>query len=198
MLFLVPKTAACEIKYAGAEKKQKNEDTESMVKIAKFEKVSMKRFVADWTDTFGGDSAQAEQIYQKIMLPKRATRGSAGYDFYSPLAFTLQPGETIKIPTGVRASMHEDYVLMIFPRSGLGFKYRLQLNNTVGVIDSDYYYSDNEGHIFIKLTNDSKEGKVLEVTEGNGVAQGIFLPFGITEDDDATQIRNGGFGSTTK
>ncbi len=177
--------------------RKEKEDTDSMVKIAKFEKVSMKQFVADWTDTFGGKSEEAEQIYHTIMLPKRATIGSAGYDFYSPVAFTLHPGETIKIPTGIRASMQEEYVLMIFPRSGLGFKYRLQLNNTVGIIDSDYYYSDNEGHIFIKLTNDSKEDKVLTVAEGNGVAQGIFLPFGITTDDDAMKIRNGGFGSTT-
>ena len=87
---------------------------------------------------------------------------------------------------------------MCFPRSGLGFKFRLQLNNTVGIIDSDYYYSDNEGHIFIKLTNDSNEGKTMQLAKGNGFAQGIFLPFGITEDDGVTEVRNGGFGSTTK
>ena len=169
-----------------------------MERIAKFEKVSRERFVADWLDTFAGDEVAASRIYETIKLPKRATKGSAGYDFYSPLTFTLQPGETIKIPTGIRSSMREDYVLMVFPRSGLGFKYRLQLNNTVGIIDSDYFYSDNEGHIFIKLTNDSNEGKVLEVAEGTGFAQGIFLQFGITEDDEVTEIRNGGMGSTTK
>ena len=168
-----------------------------MNRIAKFEKVSLDRFVTDWLDTFPGYMGEAEKVYAALKLPKRATKGSAGYDFYSPLSFSLKPGETIKIPTGIRASMAEDYVLMCFPRSGLGFKYRLQLNNTVGIIDSDYYYSDNEGHIFIKLTNDSNEGKVLELEAGNGFAQGIFLPFGITEDDDADGIRNGGFGSTT-
>lgn len=169
-----------------------------MNRIAKFEKVSQNRFVADWIDTFGGAEAEAVQVYETLELPKRATKGSAGYDFYSPLSFVLQPGETIKIPTGIRALMQEDYVLMVFPRSGLGFKFRLQLNNTVGIIDSDYYYSDNEGHIFIKLTNDSNEGKVLELAAGSGFAQGIFLPFGITEDDEVTEVRNGGFGSTTK
>lgn len=169
-----------------------------MEKVAKFEKVSRERFVADWMDTFGGSEAEAKTVYEKLKLPKRATKGSAGYDFYSPLDFTLKPGETIKIPTGIRVSMREDYVLAVFPRSGLGFKYRLQLNNTVGIIDSDYYYSDNEGHIFIKLTNDSNEGKVLALAAGEGFAQGIFLQFGITEDDDVTEIRNGGFGSTTK
>ena len=169
-----------------------------MERIARFEKVSETRFVADWLDTFGGEEVQAKQVYESIKLPKRATKGSAGYDFYSPLAFTLKPGESIKIPTGIRAYMREDYVLTIFPRSGLGFKFRLQLNNTVGIIDSDYYYSDNEGHIFIKLTNDSNEGKVLELAAGTGFAQGIFLPFGITEDDEVSEVRNGGFGSTTK
>jgi dUTP pyrophosphatase len=91
-----------------------------------------------------------------------------------------------------------NWVLMCFPRSGLGFKFRLQLNNTVGIIDSDYYYSDNEGHIFLKITNDTNEFKTVEVKAGDGFAQGIFVPFGITEDDDANGIRNGGFGSTTK
>ena len=159
-----------------------------MEKIAKFEKVSQERFVADWLDTFGGEEAAIVQVYENLKLPKRATKGSAGYDFYSPLTFTLKPGETIKIPTGIRSYMREDYVLMVFPRSGLGFKFRLQLNNTVGIIDSDYYYSDNEGHIFIKLTNDSNEGKVLVQEAGQGLAQGIFLPFGITEDDEVTEI----------
>lgn len=169
-----------------------------MERVAKFEKVSRKQFVTDWTDTFGTDVKEAERIYETILLPKRATKGSAGYDFYSPLDITLHPGETIKIPTGIRASMREDYVLMIFPRSGLGFKYRLQLNNTVGIIDSDYYGSDNEGHIFIKITNDSNEDKVLNLAAGGGFAQGIFLPFGITEEDEVTEIRNGGFGSTSR
>ncbi len=169
-----------------------------MDRIARFEKVSRERFLADWIDTFGGEPAVAETVYEEIILPKRATKGSAGYDFYSPLDFTLQPGETIKIPTGIRVSMREDHVLMLFPRSGLGFKFRLQLNNTVGIIDSDYYFSDNEGHIFIKLTNDTNEGKTLNQAKGNGFAQGIFLKFGITEDDEVTEVRNGGFGSTTR
>ena len=169
-----------------------------MRRIAKFQKVSEAQFVSDWMDTFGGSREDALTVYEQIELPKRATAGSAGYDFYSPLSFTLAPGETIKIPTGIRVSMEEDYVLMCFPRSGLGFKFRLQLNNTVGIIDSDYYHSDNEGHIFIKLTNDSNEGKTLELKAGSGFAQGIFVQYGITEDDEVSEVRNGGFGSTTK
>ena len=86
--------------------------------------------------------------------------------------------------------------MSLYPRSGLGFKFRLQLDNTVGIIDSDYYFSDNEGHIFAKITNDSRENKALHITAGSGFMQGIFTEYGITADDDATEIRNGGFGST--
>lgn len=167
-----------------------------MRRIAKFYKVSKEQFVNDYKDTFGGSDEEIINIYNSIELPKRATSGSAGYDFYTPVAFTLNPGETIKIPTGIRAQMEEDWVLMVFPRSGLGFKYRLQLNNTVGIIDSDYYNSDNEGHIFIKITNDSNEGKIIELEAGKGFAQGLFVPYGITQDDDCDELRNGGFGST--
>lgn len=165
-----------------------------MKRIAKFEKVSKEQFEFAWTDTF----SSTQNIYDEIKLPKRATVGSAGYDFFSPLDFTLAPGETIKIPTGIRAKIDEGWVLKIYPRSGLGFKYRLQLNNTVGIIDSDYYNSDNEGHIFIKITNDSNEGKTLDIKCGEAFAQGLFIEYGITVDDDADGIRNGGFGSTSK
>lgn len=164
--------------------------------IAKFEKVSFEQFFKDMMDTFGMLDNTIEETYKNIKLPKRATTGSAGYDFYSPINFELKPGETIKIPTGIRCLMDENWVLQIYPRSGLGFKYRLQLDNTVGIIDSDYSNSDNEGHIFIKITNDSNEEKKVKVDAGSGFAQGIFLPYGITVDDDTDGIRNGGFGST--
>lgn len=169
-----------------------------MEKIASFEKVSENRFVYDFSEEFNVETEKAKQIYTDLKLPKRATIGSAGYDFYTPIDFTLNPGDTIKIPTGIRSKMNDGWVLMIFPRSGLGFKYRLQLNNTVGVIDSDYYGSDNEGHIFIKITNDSNENKTVSVKAGDAFAQGVFIPFGITMDDDQNAIRNGGFGSTTR
>lgn len=169
-----------------------------MPRIAKFEKVSFTQYLKDFQDTFEGyTEEEIKAIYEAIKLPKRATKGSAGYDYFAPIAFTLKPGETIKIPTGIRAFMDENWVLCNFPRSGQGFKFRLQLNNTVGIIDSDYYFSDNEGHIMSKLTNDSNEGKVLSVGQGDGFMQGIFFPYGITEDDEADGIRNGGFGSTT-
>ena len=170
-----------------------------MEKVAKFEKVSFKQFKTDFLDCFSNyTEEEVETIYNNILLPKRATKGSAGYDFYTPISITLKPNETIKIPTGIRCNINDGWFLAIFPRSGLGFKFRLQLNNTVGVIDADYYGSSNEGHIYVKLTNDSNENKRVSIKEGEGIVQGIFLPFGITEDDNATAIRDGGFGSTTK
>jgi len=170
-----------------------------MQRIAKFHKVSIRQFQQDWVDTFGKEGIeQVEKIYENIKLPKRATAGSAGYDFYAPKDVVLSPGETMKIPTGIRVEMEHGWVLKCYPRSGLGFKYRLQLNNTVGIIDSDYFYSDNEGHIFAKITNDSNEKKVVEIKAGEGFMQGIFVEYGITVDDDVTEVRNGGFGSTTK
>ena len=168
-----------------------------MKRIAKFHKVSFQQFLEGWTDTFGEQKeTEVRDIYESIRMPRRATTGSAGYDFFTPVDVTLQPGETIKIPTGIRAEMQEDWVLNLYPRSGLGFKYRLQLNNTVGIIDSDYFNSDNEGHIMVKITNDSKDGKVLELKAGDRFCQGIFMEYGITYDDDVTNERNGGFGST--
>lgn len=165
---------------------------------AYFDFVSQNQFVTDYCDSFKVSEKEALEAYEGLKKPKRATKASAGYDFYSPLDFTLTPGQTIKIPTGIRSKMPDDYVLMIYPRSGLGFKYRLQLNNTVGVIDSDYFNAKNEGHIMIKITNDSNENKTVEVKKGEGFAQGIFMMYGITCDDDSDAERIGGFGSTTK
>ena len=157
-----------------------------MNKIAKFYKVSENEF----------NKSESKANYNDVILPKRATKGSAGYDFFAPETFTLAPKETVKIATGIRAKINEGWVLMIFPRSGLGFKYRLTLDNTVGVIDSDYFNAENEGHIFIKMTNCGE--KPLTVEKGKAFAQGVFLPFGITVDDSSDSARTGGLGSTDK
>ena len=157
-----------------------------MKKIALFEKVSLAQF----------QSAETTADYNDILLPKRATAGSAGYDFFAPIDLVIEPSQTIKVATGIRVKIDEGWVLKIYPRSSLGFKYRLTLNNTVGIIDSDYYYADNEGHIFIKMTNLSNQTITLE--KGKAFAQGVFVEYGITYDDDATSLRTGGFGSTDK
>lgn len=168
-------------------------------RIARFHKVSYGQFKEGFEDAFGRKEGQEiQKIYDGLRLPERATAGSAGYDFFTPAEITLKPGETVKIPTGIRVEMEQDWVLKCYPRSGLGFKYRLQLNNTVGIIDSDYFYSDNEGHIFAKITNDSREEKTVSLKAGEGFMQGIFVEYGITYDDCVTAARNGGFGSTTK
>lgn len=174
------------------------EELKMAKRIARFEKVSFGQFKEGFTDSFGETAEQRiREVYDSLKLPQRATMGSAGYDFFSPVDVVLEPGETVKIPTGIRAWMEESWVLQCYPRSGLGFKYRLQLNNTVGIIDSDYYDSDNEGHIFAKLTNDTKEGKTVQIKAGTGFMQGVFMEYGITFDDEVTEFRNGGFGSTT-
>ena len=151
-----------------------------MDRIAKFEKVSGLQFAEP----------------NLVKLPVRATAGSAGYDFFTPYSIELKPGDNIIVKTGIRCRIADGWALFIMPKSGLGYKFRVQLDNTIGLIDSDYYYADNEGHIMIKITNDSREGKTLFVEAGKAFAQGVFLPYGITEDDCAAGVRTGGFGST--
>ena len=170
-----------------------------MERIAQFEKVSLEQFQKDFK-TFRPDMMEEEikAVYDRLLLPERATEGSAGYDFKAPVSVTVLPHEQVLIPTGIRVRIKNGYVLMLFPRSSLGFKYRLQLNNTVGVIDSDYYHAENEGHIFCKLANDTYEDKTVEIAGGDAMVQGVFLAFGITEDDEASGVRTGGFGSTDK
>jgi len=150
-----------------------------MKRIAKFYKVSKEQFGRD--------------CYDNIKLPLRATAGSAGYDFFAPYDFELEPNSEIIIDTGIRARIDSDWVLVILPRSGSGFKYGVRLANTAGVIDSDYFNADNEGHIKIKLIGGSK---TYSVKAGDAFAQGVFLPYGITEDDECINERHGGFGST--
>ena len=175
-----------------------------MKRVAKFEKVSYEEFKKSITDFYYDNfeivlkENEIQKFYDDIKLPKRATMASAGYDFFNNTGVNLviTKGETYKIPTGIRCEMYFDWVLVIAPRSGLGFKYRLQLDNSLGIIDADYAYSDNEGHIFLKVTNDSKFEKTCTIEQKKAFVQGIFLPYGITEDDDVKEIRNGGFGST--
>lgn len=176
--------------------------------IAQFEKVSYEQFYKDFIKTFSiFEEKEIEEcsvdlntivrkVYDAIKLPKRATKGSAGYDFFTPIDLKIVPNTTVKIPTGIRCKMKKNYVLQIYPRSSLGFKYRLWLDNLVGIIDSDYYESDNEGHIFIKITNNTLEGKTIELKQGDGFAQGIFSKYYLAKEDKVKTKRNGGIGST--
>lgn len=187
-------------------------------RIARFEKVSFDEFMRAYKpiwveaqriaqevpegESFGYSvedlNNDCRTIYENIQLPKRATAGSAGYDFFFPYGKAELPaGATVFIPTGIKAHMASNWVLLEAPRSGMGMKYRIQLDNTIGVVDSDYYGNEeNEGHIFIKLTNDSRDGSTCVIEHQSRFCQGIFVPFGITVDDNVTEERAGGLGST--
>lgn len=155
--------------------------------MRKFEKIGKSEFLKDVPNA----------NYDDIILPKRSTLNSAGYDFYSVISFTLSPGERRVIPTGIKASMDSNEFLSIYIRSSLGFKWNIRMCNQVGIIDADYYNnSENEGHIFVCLMNEGD--KVLEIKKGDRIVQGIFMPFLITDDDKTTDIRMGGIGSTNK
>ena len=170
-----------------------------MHRVGTFEKVSLERYLEDMKCN-GLSEEEIKEMYNRIKLPRRATKGSAGYDFFAPYRFCLTAGMGIKIPTGIRVRIEDGWFLACMPRSSLGFKYRFQLDNTVPVIDSDYYYSDNEGHIFLQVTMDAKTDRsfspAMTVEQGSAFVQGIFLPYGVTTDDDTDGVRNGGFGST--
>jgi dUTP pyrophosphatase len=170
-----------------------------MVRVGQFEKVSFDQFSKDMKDTFGNRffDAQIKYMYDDLQLPVRSTKHSAGYDFHTPFEFTLAPNENIKIPTGIKVKIEDGWVLKCYSRSGLGFKYRLRLFNGTGIIDGDYYYSSNEGHIFAKISNETNENKVISLCKGEAFMQGIFVEYGITYDDKADGIRDGGFGSTS-
>lgn len=164
-----------------------------MNRIAKFSKVSFEQYKKDalssmhWNPT--DEELRAE--WEAIKLPVRATAGSAGYDFFLPYD-TAVSSNSITIPTGIRCQMEPGWVLICCPKSGLGFKYKMGLDNTLGIVDSDYFFSDNEGHIMAKFHTE----KPTILSQGQKFMQGLFVPFGITEDDECDGVRNGGFGST--
>lgn len=169
-----------------------------MGNINKFEKVSYEQFEKDYMSLYGTEFSKEDikKMYDEIKLPKRATKGSAGYDFFLPFSMELDGWTEIVIPTGIRAQIKDGQVLMCYPRSGLGMKYYTRIANTCGVIDQDYYYANNEGHIMIKLRVENKPQTPLMLGRGKAFMQGIFMMYDITEDDSTDGIRTGGMGST--
>lgn len=165
---------------------------------AEFSKVPPSEFARQWRRLIDRDatSNEIDEIYESIELPVRATAGSAGYDFFSPLYICLKPGETIHFPTGIRCKMPMSWCLLLMPKSGLGTQYQLGLNDTVGLIDADYYFAKNTGHIMVALTN--RSNKKCTVEAGKAVIQGVFLQYGLTIGDYTEADRTGGFGSTGK
>lgn len=168
--------------------------------MSHFEKVSFEQWKADCGVKGVGDSTLREW-FDAIKLPRQATAASAGCDFFMPFSLNFEGGSRFRIATGVRwacgrSGGDRDKVLLIVPRSGLGFKYGIRLSNTVGVIDADYCDSDNEGHIIISLVNPSDMAVLLE--EGKPFAQGIVVKYEVPEGAESEEARNGGFGSTDK
>ena len=161
--------------------------------IAKFLHVSEEQYTAD-------QQLPDALSVAEIPLPRRATSGSAGYDFVCTADVTLHPGDAVTIPTGLRCEMQPGWVLMLFPRSGLGFKHQIRLANTVGVIDSDYFHAANEGHIMVRLANGmspcAMDSHDVTIHKGERFCQGVFLPYGLAEEDEVAGDRTGGFGST--
>lgn len=173
-----------------------------MKRIAEFYKVSYNQFSKDYKNINPNSTlseGELKAMYDAIKIPERSTSGSAGYDFFLPYAISLKAGEEITIPTGIRFKCRKDYGLFMISRSGLGTRNRLQLNTAISLIDSDYYYSSNEGHIMTRIIHDSRNPKdVLSLEAGKGYLQGIFVQYGITKSDKCAGTRNGGFGSTNR
>ena len=171
-----------------------------MKRVARFEKVSKEQYKKDFEVSPNMEHSNDPNLalnwcYDNLQLPVRKTKGSAGYDFITSCDLVIMPHSEALIKTGIKCQIEEGYVLELYPRSSLGFKYRLHLNNTVGIIDSDYYNNvNNEGHIMCKMFNPTD--KVITIKKGEAYAQGIFKEFFITEDDNATAKRVGGIGST--
>ena len=155
-----------------------------------FEKISKEQFVEDFFNTY------FDTNYEFINLPERGTACSAGYDVFAPAGFKLFPGDEIKIPTGIKAYMQNDEMLLAYPRSSLGFKYYCRLANTIGIIDADYYDNeDNEGHIWVKIRNESK--KEMTIERGEAICQLIFQKYLLADGDSFDgEERTGGIGST--
>lgn len=145
------------------------------------------------------EKSDGELAYEDLKLPTRSTAKAGGYDVISTKTFTLKVGETITVPTGFKAYMQDGEILMLAPRSGVGFKYQIQLANTIGVGDGDYYNcEDNEGHYFVRLVN--RGTKDWEVKAGDRIIQAMFMPILLVDGDDfnSGNVRKGGFGSTDK
>lgn len=168
-------------------------------RIAMFKKVSFEQYYKDYVKCFGAANKElVKYVYDRISLPRRATKGSAAYDFVAPENINLKVNGAVNVPTGISAVFPEGWALLLLPRSGHGFKYGISLSNSLGLIDSDYHLSDNEGHIHVKLLNDACIAQDMTISAGEAMCQGIFVPYGLTIDDHVTAKRNGGFGSTNK
>lgn len=143
--------------------------------MRKFEKISFEQFKKDVADD--------KELYDSYNVPKRETKYAAGYDFEALSDITIKPNEILKIPTGIKAIMNGDEVLLLVDRSSQGFKHNVRMCNQIGVIDKDYYNNqNNEGHIWIRLQNEGD--KDYSVKKGEGIIQGLFIKYLTTDDEN--------------
>ena len=157
--------------------------------VATFYKVSYEEFMKSCHQE---DTPELHQIWEDIMLPRRSTLQSAGYDFFLPFEASCDSTPLV-IPTGIRVKIDPGWALLLMPRSGYGTKYGMRLTNTIGLIDSDYFNAKNEGHIMASIASDT----VFNVQKGDRFMQGIFVPVGLAANEVRPKtIRTGGFGST--
>jgi len=156
--------------------------------LRKFEIISINQFNKDFKNI--------DTKYEDIIIPKRSTKFSAGYDFYMPYDLTIKKNEVVLIPTGIKAMLNSDEFLGIYIRSSLGFKYNLRMCNQVGIVDSDYYNNtSNEGHIFVKLKNEGDNDIILK--KYDRYVQGIIQKYYIVDNEkEIEDIRVGGIGSS--
>lgn len=133
-------------------------------------------------------------VAKLTQLPTRATKNSAGYDFYLPEDTTFPAHSVTRVYTNTciknNGLQSVDYVLMLYMRSSVGIKKHLMLANGTGVVDKDY--DGFEIQLFIYNYGDTD----IVMNAGDRIVQGVFMPYLITEDDDVIAERQGGFGST--
>ena len=132
----------------------------------------------------------------EIILPTRATKHSIAYDFYSPVAVTIPPMQSVMIWTDVKAHFNEDEALLLNVRSSMG-KHPIMIANTQGWIESDYCNNpDNDGNIGVRLFNLGTAPYIVRV--GDRVAQGMFIKYLVADNGNTDNTRQGGFGSSGK
>lgn len=156
----------------------------------------MRKFEIISINQFNKDFKNIDTKYEDIIIPKRSTKFSAGYDFYMPYDLTVKKNEVVLIPTGIKVMLNSDEFLGIYIRSSLGFKYNLRMCNQVGIVDSDYYNNpSNEGHIFVKLKNEGDNDIILK--KYDRYVQGIIQKYYIVDNENEIEdIRVGGIGSS--
>lgn len=140
-----------------------------------------------------------QELFEKenVILPKRQTVKASGYDFYSPYKVSIKANSIALIYTGVKVELNDDEYLSVYIRSSIAIKRGLTMANQVGIIDSDYYNNNsNDGHIIIAIRNNNNFDAVIE--KGERFAQGIICKYYLMDDDEVTNTRDGGIGSTNK